>query len=92
MNWRRGLFRFWLTASVLWIVGWPTYVASTCVTFPENLIPKLYCRTGFGEWLPALSDLGLRGYATIVSYDLGPPLAVLLIGVVAAWVISGFQR
>jgi hypothetical protein len=27
INWRRGLFRVWLLASVAWIMGWAVYLA-----------------------------------------------------------------
>lgn len=92
MNWRRGLFRLWITASVLWIVGWPVYIASTCARPSADPAHRLYCRADFGQWFPALDDFGPWEYATIAFYDLAPPLAVLLAGWAATWIITGFRR
>jgi hypothetical protein len=42
LNWRRGLFRFWLLVSAAWIMGWAIYLIlsamAQALTKPEDLL------------------------------------------------------
>jgi hypothetical protein len=95
MDVRRGLWRLWILASVLWagFHGW---------LFWDNCIPgsdgDLWCPTWLGDKrLPSDLVLGLRqfGYGDalrIAAWLFGPPVACLIIGLGFFWVGDGFSE
>ena len=102
MNWRRGLFRLWIAASILWVgaVGWSVYdrverarAESSCAT-QRIANPALGntsdCFSGdltFDHLIP-LSGL-LSEYALIA---LGPVVGALVLGMAGIWVVTGFKK
>jgi len=36
LNWRRGLYRLWLLASVAWILGWGVYLSIYTIQYGET--------------------------------------------------------
>jgi hypothetical protein len=77
MNWRRGLFRLWVIVSVVWatLAVYTKYV--DCSWYG----PQVLC---FDDLLPYQFD-------DRVAWIVGPPLAVLLIGLGIVWCIQGFR-
>src|SRR5262245_5548035 len=64
MNWRRGLLRVWVVASLIWLAGWLWYVWATCERGQDN---KLYCyRSVFDDWMAPV-PLTFLDYASIVA-------------------------
>ena len=62
---KRGLFRVWVVASLIWFVGWLWYVWATCkimeVSHPSQSTPAweryvTLCYTGLGEWMRQVRD------------------------------------
>jgi hypothetical protein len=73
VNLRRGLFRVWIVASLLWFIGWLLYVWATCETkhvpgSAQNEPWKEYvkfCYTGFSEWMTQVQNFTFWDYASI---------------------------
>jgi hypothetical protein len=77
MNWRRGMFRLWLVASVLWIG------LMSVAGYARIIVPW---RNG-ADFISISSDI-----AQFFAVAFGPVLAVLMIGTMVGWVLSGFRR
>jgi hypothetical protein len=95
----RGLFRLWVFASVVWVTSWGAYVWLTRLEGPitlqdtgEKLEGFLAFHTDFGTGWKELSRFTFGDYASLVSIAFGIPLAVLVLGWGARWVIAGFTR
>jgi hypothetical protein len=92
MNWRIGLFRFWIVASAIWMAAVAWYFRESIVgECPPSYVldAKLYvvCELGISpwglfEWRDLLAPLGL---VTL------PPLAMLTLGALVFWIASGFK-
>ena len=79
MNWRRGLFRLWLVASVAWLIL-ATAVAGYSGAFSIPLPPA-------GSTLDdPFADIRL-----FPIFALAPPLIVGVMVLALWWVISGFD-
>jgi len=108
MNWRRGLFRFWLVVSLIWIglVGWYTY--ETDIAQRQWAAKAAECaqhrskNSGLGNPFDCY-DGNVRGmFADLIPLEqilmrgavvaVGPPLAVLFAGLIGGWVLAGFRR
>ena len=70
INWRRGLFRVWLSLSAAWIMGWSIYLLMNGI--------QGGIRTA-------------RDFLVIPIVLLGPPIAVLLLGIATGWAFRGFK-
>jgi hypothetical protein len=76
MNWRRGLWRLWLALSLCWIV----------FVFIFFLFAYQGCWWhGCALW----PEANMEG---IVAYAFIPALLMLGVGLLGAWVVSGFAR
>jgi hypothetical protein len=100
MDLRRGFFRLWLVAALIWIA------AVVAVEYRDTAIPSL--RKSCSELLDFSMDstgakLGPVDVAKcdqvwseerirIASVAFGPPLACLLAGLLLAWIVAGFRR
>lgn len=91
MNWWRGLFRLWLTASLLWMALWIALNWSALAT-------DFSCRFGAGgpwcDYYPP-KDFYLDGGLQDPSFWealLIPPTAALMLGLVVGWILKGFRR
>jgi hypothetical protein len=69
VNWRRGLFRLWVLASVAWMMGWIIFFA-----------------IGFVGGESTARDLLVLSVVLI-----GPPIALLLLGIATRWAFQGFN-
>lgn len=103
MNWRIGLFRLWIVASLAWaaLVGWMAYDRWTvaaqqgaCYTAREanpSLGSPLGCFTSaatmFDDLVPW--DSYLRYYLLLA---LLPVIGFLIVGLALRWIGAGFQR
>ena len=95
MNWRRGLLRLWLVASLLWIsfVGWAGYqrlVQLSC-------FDKRKANPSLGNPLRCLPEAGypndyLPGHtaADLIVWALAP-VVVFILGLIVAWIVAGFK-
>jgi hypothetical protein len=80
INWRRGLIRLWLLASVLWAGYWVYKLQLSCAFW---FAP--WCESPLHvDWPNQSMALGL---ALIL---LSGPVLVLLLGLVTIWAIKGF--
>ena len=100
MDFKRGFLRLWLAAALLWIG------AVLVIEYRDTAIPSLTrsCSELLGFTLDETGEkLGPKAVAEcdqvwreerikIASVTLGPPLACLLVGLVLAWIVTGFRR
>jgi len=77
MNWQRGLFRLWLVASVIWVA------LMSLAAYQKVIIPRLNGASSH----PIGTDV-----AHFFGVALGPVVAVLALGMISGWIISGFRR
>jgi hypothetical protein len=84
----RGLFRIWVVASIVWLVGWLWYVWATCKTDNERL---LYCYTSFfDDWMQR-GDFTFWYYAKLIATGMVVPIVVLALGSALVWAFKGFR-
>jgi hypothetical protein len=84
----RGLFRIWIIASIVWLVGWLWYVWATCIPTAGNEL--LLCYTSFfDDWMTAV-PLTFLDYASIIATGMVVPIVVLAFGSALVWAFSGF--
>ena len=107
MNWRRGLLRLWIVASVAWAIGMTIWLTHQGAEFAQLLV-DLRCnalRMSSSEWQecwrkargPTEGDTwflaGLRSGQWLLI--VGPPVLLLILGAVVvntcAWVARGFS-
>ena len=86
MNWKRGLFRLWLIAAVIWMacVGALTW---------KTLLPSTEAEGTF--LLPSLREERAIENAhrwIAIAVMAGPPIATYLIGYSLLWAFQGFRR
>jgi len=90
VNVRRGLFRLWIVAGVLWIVGWLVFIWTTCSVFANG--QAAFCYTDFSGWQTEWGGFTLWDYARIAEVALGVPALVLAVGWATLWALSGFAK
>ena len=94
MNLKKGLLRLWLVVSASWMFGWFFFVLRSCVTLVpvDNDGPSLKaCRTElFKDWI-TVTGFGFREFLRVVEWAFSVPIALLIIGLAAWWVASGFR-
>jgi hypothetical protein len=81
MNMRRGLLRLWMVATAL-------YAIPALVLFYLAERARLMSQDPFADIMGFPVEL----YAQVALVALGPPLAALGIGLMAAWVLRGFRQ
>jgi hypothetical protein len=83
MNWRGGLFRLWLAASVIWI-AYIFWWREIC------LVPAFLGGGGWGCDDKTVDPAGenLKSLALI----LGAPAAILVVGRAIFWIGNGFRN
>lgn len=82
MNWRKGLFRLWVFASVCWIVFWVWRLELLNPILGCNLAVNMFCD------LP----LALGAYFRTGLFLILPPLGALAALYAVRWAISGFRQ
>jgi len=96
MNWRTGLFRVWIVASVCWLGFAFWFFGSSCVYFSDSSIFNPACATGAVNGIipvaQPLTAFSLVDWLRWLAFVIAPPLAALVIGVIARWVIKGFGQ
>src|SRR5262245_21731646 len=99
IRWRHGFIRTWIVIAGLWV-----FVAGIWV-FRDTAIPSLTysCNELRGFVVEGTNTpLGDKDVAdceavwrtkrlTLLEWTIGPPLALLLVGVLLAWIIQGFK-
>ena len=95
MNWRRGLFRLWLVASVLWIgtVAWEAYALDYCLNSTIRASDPFVCLDHIA-WPLNLADLIPIGpsIAREAVLALGPVVVALALWFAGTWVAGGFTN
>jgi hypothetical protein len=100
MSIRRGLLRLWIAVSVFWVVVIGTIVGPPILSSYEWLQSDA-CKPATSEnkakGLLSDADFGLcdtpkDSIISGASTLLAPPLALLAVGLVTGWVVSGFKR
>lgn len=100
LDFKRGFFRLWIAAALLWIG------AVLIIEYRDTAIPSLTrsCSELLGFTLDSTGKkLGPTAVAEcdqvwreerikIASVTLGPPFACLLVGLLLAWIVTGFRR
>jgi hypothetical protein len=77
MNLRRGLFRLWIVATLLWVAAFAWYV-SDC----SYLADRLTCRVA--------DTIVIRDYVSLSAIALGVPLGLLFVGYPLTLIIRVF--
>lgn len=104
MNWRTGLLRLWMVASVCWgcVVVWLAYVEAWKPR--HSALDQLACMRARNNHLVfnqfdcpnilRFDDLVPIGpaVAKYTAIAVGPIIGVLIIGIGIAWAASGFRR
>jgi hypothetical protein len=103
MNWRRGLLRLWLVASLCWaaFIGWSAYQESMALSAQHacweskkdnpgagNPFDCFDARIGLFEDLVPV-ETRIARYAVLLII---PILIPLVLGFAVAWVLAGFAR
>jgi hypothetical protein len=81
MKWGRGFFRLWLAGSAIWFA----YIASK-FDFVGIIDELLHPPPP-----PALPPAATEVFGLIALFGFGLPLAVLVLGLMAAWIARGFR-
>lgn len=82
LNYRRGLHRAWLVATVVWV---------TAVAY-DQVETMLYMRRFREErGLPPESFWAAFGFDDFLLWGIAPPLAALVAGHFLAWILKGFR-
>jgi hypothetical protein len=89
MNVRRGLFRVWLVASILWAAFATWSFWNSCVPGPDGW---LWCATGQDDWIMEMRYFKLTDAMRLAAWLLGAPLAAFIAGAAGLWVTAGFSR
>ncbi len=88
MNWRRGLFRFWLVVSLLWIVWVVLFDSASATCFQVR--KALDLGNPFDCFDPRTILYGFNTWTILVL--LGPVFGSFLVGLIVAWVVRGFVK
>jgi hypothetical protein len=94
MNWKRGLFRVWAAASLLWVALWTVLNWSGVATSLFDL-SCLVSGGSSGPWceyrlIEAIAVYGLEDRRFWIGL-LTPPVAALLLGYTLLWIGRGFR-
>lgn len=85
MNFRRGLFRLWIIASLVWFVGWLGYLWAFCEPTGYSGFVK-FCSSSSSFW-----NFGFWSYESIAAMGIGPAMAAFILGLAGLWAAKGFQ-
>jgi len=106
MNWRRGLLRLWVLASVIWcaLVGayaisdWRDHQLTPTQTddvnpFAKYVPGKTIEQGGWTITMPGTPASGTSSTVWIeVAIAIGGPVVVLLLGIALSWAAAGFAH
>ena len=95
MNWKRGLFRVWAAASLLWLALWTMLNWSGVVASLSDL-SCLVSGGSSGPWceyrlIGAIAANGVKDRHSWIEL-LAPPSATLLLGYTLLWIRRGFRH
>jgi hypothetical protein len=88
MNLRRGLFRLWLMLSGVWLTYSIWQYLTKCTMDDKGLVwCKVQMPLLIGYNIPGLTDL-----ENIAAGILGPPVGMMILGLISLWVAKGFAE
>lgn len=85
MNVRRGAFRLWMLASVLWTAYWSWHLDVLCVLGYAPFGGKPWC-----QFSQLVQPAKVLFETSAVLF--GAPLLAGLVGLAIAWAVNGFRR
>ena len=85
MNWRHGLFRLWLVATLGWMAIWFILVSIACHRHPDG---RMNCETLSSHWIAEWIDRTRWTYLTIGLVGFAIPALLLVIGASLVWARS----
>lgn len=88
MNWRRGLLRFWLVGTAIWLIGWAIFIRLTCHPLPDG---KLMCHAAPGGWVARWGEFAAWSYVELLLLGLSVPAGIFVVGFVAARLVHGIK-
>lgn len=83
MNWRRGLWRLWLVAGLVWIGFWVWFYDLPCMLGLPN--PLTY-----GGWCSYFGPDDRLNIERALALIFAPPLAAPVLALAGLWIYSGF--
>lgn len=89
---RRGFWRLWIVLSLLWAAGASHYYqVATCGPMMGQEQFGWFCRSG---WQPIDENVGYEIVPVdeALAWTIGPPVGVLLLGLLMFWISGGFRR
>jgi len=89
MSWGRGLFRLWLIASAIWLIGWVLFIRGRCHALPNG---GFMCRNDRDGVLAFLGDFAAWTPMQLYLLGLVVPAAVLVIGLALAALAGRLRR
>jgi len=101
MNWHRGLWRLWIAASALWLLGVgiiafgdkgiPSLTNRDCSVLLEFEIVDTNAKLGPAD-VARCEESWRKKRIALAAEAFAPPASVLIVGVLLGWVIRGFRR
>jgi hypothetical protein len=97
MNWRRGLIRLWLVASVLWIaanmaaLNTIDRICDPLHAYSEEFKINEAKAAGYSDDETA-NYLRMRAIRRFAEIGISPPIGAIMLGAVGLWVTHGFRR
>lgn len=85
MNWRHGLFRFWLLGSLVWMAIWFVMVSMACHRHPDS---RMTCETLSSHWIAEWIDRTTWTYLKIGLVGFSIPALALVADAVVVWATS----
>ena len=95
MNIGRGLFRFWLIGTALWVIYWSYRCATNC-SFTTELVVCGFDSILFNHhWSAGVvhdsNNDPWQTYWNLIKGLIEIPILVLFLGIAAKWAIRGFR-
>jgi hypothetical protein len=91
LNWRRGLLRTWIVASVLWLGIWASVIWNACrmeyVCWLGSFVPGMPYIIG-----ASAGQFKLWAWTAVLGEGLAVPAAVFVLGYIIIWALEGFRH
>jgi hypothetical protein len=100
MSWKKGLVRLWVAVSLLWLI-FPAYVLlnqfravsayNEVIEYNERVAQKLE-PSDIPLPIPPEPPNRTEAVQQFVVTGFGPPITLLVLGLVGTWIIAGFRQ
>ena len=103
MNWKRGLFRFWIVGSTIWILVTAALIVDEAISETGRMRTEAEIASCKAVLKPdenpfsCFSPIVTRNFDTSKLVDglplvFAPPVVVLALGMALGWAVAGFTR